>query len=347
MHDKSTTISANRLVWLSSVPVFRYSLGATLILIVALAMDYTMAFLTPVLALSFMAPGVKPLSLRAGLGFLLVLGCSNLVAIMFSNYFLSYPVVFVLLLGTLLFQIFYTNKIKPGIKVWLLISLLLLPLLSTYTKSMGSVVAISIMISATIAVLLVWLVFFFFPDSSEVPIAAPKSAPKLSQKARSIMALDQLIVVFPVVVSFYVFQWSGAILVLIFIVLLSMNPAARNPKLGASMILANFAGGLASIVVYNLLTVVPEMVFLALLVLLFGLIFGQKLFSGKPAAPLYGMAFSTFILVLGSVTSSDGDAGEKVWERLFQISTAVIYIVVAFKILNYYTKTRRADAQVK
>lgn len=346
MPDKSVSISTNRLAWLSSIPVFRYSAGATLILIVALALDYTMSFLTPVLALSFMGPGVKPLSIKAGFGFLVVLGMSNIVAIMFSNYFLSYPVVFILLLGTVLFQIFYTNKIKPGFKVWLLISLLVLPLLSTYTKSLGSAVAISIMISASIAVMLVWLVFFIFPDSTEVPIAAPKPAPKLSDRARSIIALDQLIVVFPVVVSFYIFQWSGAILVMIFIVLLSMNPAARNPKLGLSMILANFAGGLASIVVYNLLTVVPEMVFLALLVLFFGLLFGQKLFSGRPAAPLYGMAFSTFILVLGSVTSSDGDAGEKVWERLFQISTAVIYVVVAFKILNYFTKSRKADAQV-
>ncbi len=344
MRGKLATISTNRLAWLAAIPVFRYSVGATLILIVALAMDYTMAFLTPVLALSFMGPGVKPLSLKAGIGFLVVLGISNLIAIMFSNYFLSYPVVFVLLMGALLFQIFYTDKVKPGFKVWLLISLLVLPLLSTYTKSLGSVVGISILISAAIAVGLVWLVFFFFPDSNEVKIPAPAKPPVQTQRQRAVMAFDQLIVVFPVVVSFYIFQWSGAILVMIFIVLLSMNPAARNPKLGLSMILANFAGGLASIVVYNLLTVVPEMPFLALMVLLFGLIFGQKLFSGKPAAPLYGMAFSTFILVLGSVTSSDGDAGEKVWERLFQISTAVIYVVIAFKILNYYTKSRRADA---
>jgi hypothetical protein len=39
---------------------------------------------------------------------------------------------------------------------------------------------------------------------------------------------------------------------------------------------------------------------------------------------------------LGSVTSSGDDAGSAVWTRLIQITIAVIYVVIAFGVLNYY-----------
>ena len=51
--------------------------------------------------------------------------------------------------------------------------------------------------------------------------------------------------------------------------------------------------------------------------------------------------FSTFLLVLGSVMSSDMDASDKVWLRLIQISMAVIYVVIAFRILDYFEKQKK------
>ncbi len=51
-------------------------------------------------------------------------------------------------------------------------------------------------------------------------------------------------------------------------------------------------------------------------------------------ASVYGMAFSTLLLIIGSVTGSDGDgAGGKVWSRVFQIMVAVVYAVSAFGLI--------------
>ena len=71
-----------------------------------------------------------------------------------------------------------------------------------------------------------------------------------------------------------------------------------------------------------------------LLTLLAGLVFGERVFSGKPAAPLYGMAFSTLLLIIGSVTSGTGDAGAEVYTRVFQIIVAVLYVVFAFGLID-------------
>ena len=108
------------------------------------------------------------------------------------------------------------------------------------------------------------------------------------------------------------------------------------------MIVANLAGGIAAIVAFNLFVVVPSFTFLILISLVVGLYFGQKVFSGNPAAPLYGTGFSTFLLVLGSVTTSaDGDASSKVWSRIFQIGLAVTYVVVAFGLLNHFIQSKK------
>ena len=62
----------------------------------------------------------------------------------------------------------------------------------------------------------------------------------------------------------------------------------------------------------------------------------DKLFSKAKIAPIFGTGFSTFLLILGTVTSSDNEAGSAVWSRLVQITAAVIYVVIAMGLLNYY-----------
>ena len=85
-------------------------------------------------------------------------------------------------------------------------------------------------------------------------------------------------------------------------------------------------------------------VFMLLIVLAVGFFFAPRLFSNSKLAPVFGSAYSTFLLILGNVTSSDSDAGSTLWSRVFLISLAVIYVVVAFAILNHYQSSmKRTD----
>jgi hypothetical protein len=122
-----------------------------------------------------------------------------------------------------------------------------------------------------------------------------------------------------------------------------MNPAFANKKAGLALIAANLGGGLAAIVAYNLLTIVPSLIFLGLLTLITGLIFGEKLFSHKPISALFGTAFSTFLLILGNVTSFIGEAGEMVWTRIFQLAIVVVYLVLAFFLADHFIKADKTE----
>lgn len=343
MFGKSGAKHSIRFDWAGAIPVFRYAIGSTLILAVATGSNYTLSFVTPVLALGFLAPGAKPLTIKDGVGFVLTLSAASIIAITFGRVFLDFPFVFIALLGLALLQLYYTNTLNPLFKVWLIISLLLIPLLSTISHKLGATVAISLVLNGIMAVSLVWFIYqvFYQHQSPQAAQQAATAAP-VTDRQRFQTALKSFIVIFPVVVAYFAFQWSGTILVMIFVVLLSMNPAAANFKSGNLMILANVAGGIAAIVAFNLFTVVPQFIFLILITLLMGFYFGSRVFSGKPTAPLYGTAFSTYLLVLGSVTtSSEGDAGEKVWTRIIQIGAAVTYVVIAFGVLNHFIEAKK------
>ena len=334
--------------WKSAAPVIRYALGSTLILAVAMGFGYTLSYVTPVLALGFLAPGTPPLSLKAGFGFVAVIAVASLIGIIFSRLFLGFPFVFIPLLALAMLHLYYTNSLAPLLRTWLIISLLLIPLISTFSHKLGGAVAINLVMNAVIAVVLVLFIYQVFPNRNMTGSTSAKTGVNtISDIQRFSSALNSIIVILPVVICYYMFQWSGSILVMVFVVLLSMNPETVSFKTGKFMIVANLAGGIAAIVAFNLFVVVPSFTFLILVSLVVGLYFGQKVFSGKPTAPLYGTGFSTFLLVLGSVTTAaEGDASAKVWSRIFQIGLAVTYVVVAFGLLNHFIQSKKQKQDV-
>ena len=344
MSDNALSRFIFRYSWREAFPVLRYAVGTTAIFAFSAGYDYILAYITPVLALSFFAPGVPPLSIRAGLGFIFSIALSCFLGFLFGWFFLGVPMVFVILLGLILLHLFYSGRINPLLKVWLLIALFLIPLLSTSSYQTGAVVGISLVINAIVAVLLTWFVFTIFPVSySNNSVETKKASIQPSPAQRFKLAMINLIIVFPVVIIYYMFLWTESILVLIFVAVLSLNPKGSSFKAGMMLILANLAGGICAILAYNLLVVVPDFFFLILITLIISLYFGKQVYSGKPTASLYGTAFSTYLLILGSVTASEGDAGEEVWARILQIGIAVTYVVIANWFLHQISSSKKTS----
>lgn len=327
-------------VQVQSRHILRYAIGATMIMMVAMIADYNLAYLTPVLALNFLAPGVKPLTIRSSVAFLAIIAGASMLSILFTRSFIDYPLVFLPLIILAVFHIYYTSSLQK-MKVWLIIALLVIPMASMQSPGMGGLIAVNLFINAFIAVILVALVNFFIPfHETDETIVQANTPVEQSERQRFIAAVNKTLVVVPVLFVFFVFNLSGALLVLVFITILSLNPATASKKAGMAIILANFAGGMAAILAFNLLTIVPNIFFLGMLVLLGGLIFGKKLFDRKPVSQMFGMAYSTFLLILGNVTSFRGEAGEAVWSRIFQLGFVVIYIVIAFTLVDHYSGDR-------
>ena len=328
--------------WQLSKPVLRYVLGTCFILFVTTLMGYNLSYLTSILALSFISPGARPLNFKQGFGFILSLIIINFATYVFSEYFINYPLVFLPMLCLSILWLYYSDKFPMVIKLFSIISILLIPLLSMEGSGFAAFVAVSLVFNAFMALSLTQLMFWFIPWSKadEYFLKDKKDEVKQTELQRYSYARNILLILLPLILLFYIFKLSGAILVLMFVAILSISPALSNPKIGSVLIVANVLGGLTAIIGYNLLTFVPLFIFMILITLFVGLLFASNLFSKKKIAPIFGTAFSSFLLILGSVTSSDDEAGSAVWTRVIQISMAVIYVVIAFGILHHFQKQK-------
>jgi len=326
--------------------VLRYAFGSTLAMAVAMGFDWPLSYLTPVLTLSFLAsPAPRP-SLKMGINFVLAIAIAGYVGLLVGRLLLPYPFVYIPFVGLLLFRIYYAKggSLHPLLILWLLIALLLIPLMMMQSHALANIVALNLVVGGGATLLVVWISYALLPDKvdkeSSATSAAKPPAPAAEERFRT--AVDSTIVVFPVLILFTVFEMASALLILIMIALLSMQPGfAKDFKGGKALIIGNSIGGFAAIIFYELLVIMPEYVFLIVLTLLAGLMFGSRLFSGKPKAALYGMAFSTLLLVIGSTTSSSGEADAKVYTRIIQLMAAVLYVVVGFGLLEHFKKLRR------
>lgn len=342
MLDKLQKIPAFSIDWKSLVPMMRYVLGSCFILGVTSLMNYDLAYLTSVLALGYMAPGAKPLSFKQGGGFVLILTLITGVTVIFTELFLDYALVFMPLLLLSLLWLYYTDKLPMMVKLFSLVSLVIIPFVSIDSGAIGSYVAVRLVFNAFMAIILSQLVFKVFPlCEADLPFEKKKQdVKKQTEPERYKYALSIILILLPVLLLFYMFKLSSSTLVLTFVAILSISPALANPKVGLVLIVANILGGLFGILAYKLLVIVPNFVFMILVALSIGLFFASRLFSDNKYAAIFGSGFSTFLLILGSVTSSDADAGSKVWSRVVQISIAVSYVVLAFGILNRILNSR-------
>jgi len=346
MLDRFSYLSAPKYNWTDSRPLIRYVIGITFILLISSILGYPLSYLTTVLALGYIAPGIKPLTIKQGASFILILIVINLITFMFSSYFKDYPLVFMPLLCLGILWLYYTDKLQATVKLFALISLLVIPLISLEPQGISGFVAIYLIMNAFMAVLLTKLVFWVFPWSkADELFVKSKNTDFINALGRYNNARNILLILLPMLLLFFMFKLSGGLLILIFIGILSMNPALANAKVGAVIIVANILGGVFAILAYKLLTIVPMLAFMVLLTLFVGFIFGSKLFSKNKLAPIFGTGFSTFLLILGSVTSSNSEAGSEVWTRVVQISIAVLYVVIAFKIINYFKINRKLKLQ--
>lgn len=326
--------------------MLRYVLGSCFILGVTSLLNYDLAYLTPVLALGYMAPGAKPLGIKKGVGFVLFLTVITGLAVIFTELFLDYALVFMPLLILALCWLYYSDKLPMTVKLFTLISLIIIPFVSIDSSSIGSYVASKLVLNAFMAVALSQIVFWVFPIcEADLPFEKKQDEEKKqSEDERFRYAVNIIIIIVPILLLFYIFKLSSSILILTFVSILSISPVLSNPKIGIVMIVANILGGIFGIIAYNLLVMVPNFFFMILVALSVGLFFGSRLFSDRKTAGIFGTGFSTFLLILGSVTASDDEAGNMVWTRVVQISIAVMYVVLAFGILNKLAQLKKNRA---
>ncbi len=335
---------------------YRLAFGMTLSAGIAFYYAWPLAFISPVLAAKLLSlPKVMPF--KAGIGFVAILSAAFILSATLLLPTLRYPLIHLVLIGLILFHLFYARAggANPIIVVFAVIGVMAIPLVGSLSEALASGVAKGLSYGAALAVAMVYAAAAVFPDPAELgPTVVAEGGAREAKQARPApppprirlaLALRSLVVIYPLYVVFVLFSLVDLAVVLIFAALLGLEPTfGKHWAAGKGLIMANLAGGLVAVVVYNVLVWVPAYPFFLLLVALAGLVVGRLIFSGTTLGKLLAGGITTVFVVLGPVLTGDAAAGATLYLRVLQIMLAVVYVVVSFGVMERLTRGRRVEA---
>ena len=316
-------------------PVLRCVFGVTLALVFSTTLGYLVPHITAIFTLMFLEPNKRPLGLKKEIGIVLGLSLLGYFGVIVGQYLIDYPLVILPLLGLVIYWSFRFIKIPEPIRLLFLILAVLIPFISLKANLLGSVVLSALLLNLIIALAVIRISFFIFPITSQEDQSIDKKKPQAYKNINlDKLAFNGLVVVFPIVFMFFLFNATVAILTLVFVLLLSFDPFIYQSKKGTALIFANVFGGFAGVLAYNILVIAPSYMLYIFLIISVSFYFVINLYSGKKIAPIFKISFNTFFVVMGVIATSTNEAGNTIWERLIQIGLAILYVIIAFKIVN-------------
>ena len=322
--------------------ILRFATGITLSVLLAYGIGWPMAFLATILTASFLGNRNPQPNLKATLGILIAIVVIFAIGSAATIYLYPYPAVFLLLFCWGLFLNFFAAaRGTSGFIVLLFtMAILLLPVIGGPTPYLALLVSAGFLKSALAALACVHIAHLLFPGGTTPAETNPLETTPLEAAAAAWLSTA---VILPFALVCLIFNFSGAVLPLIVISTLAQKPDFSAGATGAKALLAaNIGGGLAAVLFFQALSAVPTLGFLAAGFFLLALVFGQQIFSGKPLAPLYGTAFSTILILIGTGTSAYGDTADaKFYQRIILLGVAVTYVIGMLSLLQSPTAQHR------
>lgn len=314
--------------------ILRFVLAITTGFTLSQLINWQLSYLTPILLSMLM--GGPNIDLKTGLGFFAVIAGGCLFGLLLSMSVVDYPLVCLLIFSLLLLHIYTAGNrgFSPFAVIMLIIAVTVIPLIGIPSINLSWLLVEALTISGLVSVGIALFFFTIIPTDPDPIAEAPAvEGPQLSAEQS---ALISTLVIVPLLAYFYSYSVTGAIIVMVFAAILAQTVNLATTKKGAAvLVLANGLGGIAAVAVYNLLVMVPWWPFMMALIALTATVFADRIFSGKPTAPLYSSAFTAVLLLVGSsVSSESADAAEKFVTRLLQIFLAGAYVVIAFSLLK-------------
>jgi hypothetical protein len=248
-----------------------------------------------------------------GLGFILLVGGSALFATLLCAALRGAPTILFGVTALVVFRAMYAlARGAPTLgPLMLMICITAIPVVAIQSTYVAGQFAYSLARAAVIAVLVVWLVYFFLPK-----VMAPKVASKpvpLSPALAMRSALMGTAILAPLMLSYLMFGLAEALPAIIATVMIVASlDLTRGRQQALGLVVANFAGGVASLALVFMLIFNPSLVTFALVVMSAGLIFGWRITRGDPVAALVVVAFNACLILFSS--SIGADAGSlSIW----------------------------------
>jgi len=322
--------------------IARLAFGTTLTFLIAMAYDWTLAYLAPCFVIPLLQAQKAP-TLTSAARILFVTFLIMLACYLGADFARQFPIIFLLALIPGLFWTFRYN-LRGGSKLvvlLLLIGFMLLPMAAKVSAQVTWQMAGSFVGNIALSLAVAAVMFSLFPTLPSEPVPAPN--PLLPEHEVDRQALIMTFITGSITWAYFSFDWTNVhtpMYVAIFIQQLSL---ARGRMMTKAILGANVAAGFVAMAMYSLLVMAPNFLFMATLSLTVILIFSRMITSVAKWAPLAGVALSSTMILLGSAIGSFNDAGgDKFSDRLGELGAAAIYAVVALYVLEAFFPKRQS-----
>jgi Protein of unknown function (DUF2955) len=326
--------------------MLRVGFGTAASFTLAEALNWELSFLISVLVVQLLVTMPGSPSLAQGLGAMAVFGATTCLALVSSQVLAHMPVLLTIVLATVLFFAFYlqTSGRAGLVATLLLVSFGIVPLASVQAPDIAPAIAFYIFRSGIVAVLWVWIAFALFPTTLAAAAPAPAAPPDQREIVRR-AAIDTAILL-PVLVFAMTLAVPAVVLIVLTVTaILRQHSLASGRRVALVLLLGNLLGGVTAVVAYNLLSAAPTIGFLASLLLLIGLLFGQQIARSGASAPLFVTGLVTFLIVFGTgVAPLFDEPGATLTQRLFNIGAACTYAFLALALLDTAMRRERPTA---
>ena len=286
--------------------VLRFAFGVTLAFVAGELMKLTVPFLAPVLTCVVLANiPVRP-PLKVALGFCLVIGVSAFLGLLLSYAFRGVPQILFGASALIVFLALYAlakgaSKLGP---LFILVCVTVVPVIGLQSLVAAEGFAVAFASGACFAMFMAWVSWLVFPKAMP-PRAAPKPVPPPPELALRIALLGTAILT-PLMLAYLMLGLYTAIPAMVGTVLIV---ASLDFQLGRKQaflnVVANFAGGVSSVIVLVLLAIHPTLATFTLLLLASALLFGWRISHGDPMGQLLIVACNGYLIVFGSSLHSE------------------------------------------
>ncbi|MHA2827964.1 DUF2955 domain-containing protein [Vibrio harveyi] len=309
--------------------ILRFTIGVGLAVFLAAWINWQLAFVAPVFTAKFLVD--KPNLHRETIyELLLALIATMGLGLLLSGGITQYPIVLLIAVGLMMAWGYYlfTDPKWNLFATILLIAVLMLPFMAINNPAISVVLASGLAISGAVSVTIFALVHIYLPEpDSEF---AGYAAPPIGKEQRWHASFRAMLISFPVVCFFFVFQISEALLTMMFVALLSlMITSEKSVKLSAFLIISNGIGGILAILAFSILAIVPSIFFYTAFIALLAVLIGKKIYTEPEKAPIFATAFSTLLVLIGSTLMSSGDIDSNTFIRIFQLVLVGTYMILA------------------
>jgi hypothetical protein len=339
--------------------IFRLAVVTAVALWFSQVFDWGVSFITPVLLSMLLALPLPGLRLKQGITFILAL----VIPLWATTWFLlpvltHQPIAGMLLLIAGCFWCFYYSASGGSPILGSFLTMGLAIVAAVGSDSVDAVIAVNqaVTLNAVIAISILWLALALWPDipSDSAKKARPEvEAPSREAAIRS--AWRSTAIVLPIIVFFLFYSGSASYLV-VMIKVASMGQQAENDKtkeVGKSLLMSTVIGGIAAVIMWNVMSIWPSLVLYVLMVVLAGLLMGRKIFQGQgmaPAAGVWSYAFLTMLVIIAPAVT-DGIGGDaaaiKFFDRILMMGWATVYGVAAVYVFDAFWRGKAVQTLVE